>query len=86
MEFSSKMCSKLTTKLRNQSVRLLVCGIAILSAAVSTGCQSNYAGQTLPSAYFMNDDIQYFVKGPQFKLHREAAALQEARAEAMTRR
>jgi hypothetical protein len=67
-------------------MKLLVCCGAILSVAISTGCQSNYAGQTLPSAYFLNDDIQYFVKGPQFKLSREAAALQEARAEAMSRR
>jgi hypothetical protein len=80
------MYSKLSSKLRNKGLSLLVCSGAILSVALSTGCQSNYAGQTLPSAYFLNDDIQYFVRGPQFKLTREAAALQEARAEAMTRR
>lgn len=60
--------------------------IAILALVSSTGCQTSVAGQTLPSAYFLQDDVQYFVKGPQFKLHREAAALQQARAEAMERR
>ena len=60
----------------------LMCVVAAISLAASTGCQMNVAGQTLPSAYFMNDDVQYFGKGPQFKLSREAAALQEARAEA----
>jgi hypothetical protein len=60
--------------------------IAVLALAASTGCQTSIAGQTLPSAYFLQDDVQYFVKGPQHKLHREAAALQEARAEAMGRR
>lgn len=60
--------------------------IAVMSLVASTGCQTSVAGQTLPSAYFMQDDVQYFVKGPQHKLHREAAALQEARAEAMGRR
>jgi len=50
-----------------------------LSAA--TGCQSSINGQTLPSPYYLQDDVQYFPKGPEFKLSREAAALQAARAE-----
>lgn len=52
-----------------------------------TGCQVSVGGQTLPSAYYLNDDVQYFRKGPEFKLAREAAALKEARAqEAKNRR
>jgi hypothetical protein len=39
------------------------------------------AGQTLPSAYYLKDDVQYFAKGPEFKLAREAEALKQARAE-----
>ena len=31
-------------------------------------------GQTLPSAYYLQDDIQYFPAGPEFKLSKEAAA------------
>jgi hypothetical protein len=41
------------------------------------GCQVEYAGQTLPSPYYLTDDIQYYAPGPEFKLAREAAAMQE---------
>jgi len=51
-----------------------------------TGCQVSVGGQTLPSAYFLRDDVQYDQKGPEFKLSREAAALKEARAESMRNR
>ena len=39
------------------------------------GCQVDVSGQTLPSAYYLQDDIQYFPAGPEFKLSKEAAAL-----------
>jgi hypothetical protein len=42
-----------------------------------TGCQVEYAGVTLPSPYYLSDDIQYYAPGPEFKLAREAAAMQE---------
>jgi hypothetical protein len=45
--------------------------------ALLTGCQVEYAGQTLPSPYYLSDDIQYYAPGPEFKLAREAAAMQE---------
>jgi len=38
------------------------------------------AGQTLPSAYYLTDDVQYYAPGPEFKLAREAAALKEQNA------
>ncbi len=47
----------------------------------STGCQVTMNGQTLPSPYYLQDDVQYFPSGPEFKLSREAAALQAARAQ-----
>jgi len=50
---------------------LVVTGIAGLSL---TGCQVDVGGQTLPSAYYLQDDIQYFPAGPEFKLSKEAAA------------
>jgi len=52
---------------------------AILWPAVTllTGCQVEMAGQTLPSPYYLSDDIQYYTPGPEFKLAREAAAMQE---------
>lgn len=58
-------------------------GLTILSATLisSTGCQVSVSGQTLPSPYYLEDDVQYFPSGPEFKLPREAAALQAARAE-----
>ena len=42
-----------------------------------TGCQVEMAGQTLPSPYYLSDDVQYYAPGPEFKLAREAAAIQE---------
>ena len=56
----------------------LVAGFCLLSA---TGCQVSLNGQTLPSPYYLQDDIQYFPSGPEFKLPLEAAALRAARAE-----
>jgi hypothetical protein len=47
------------------------------AATLFTGCQVEYAGQTLPSPYYLTDDIQYYAPGPEFKLAREAAAMQE---------
>jgi hypothetical protein len=44
------------------------------AAACLTGCQVDVGGQTLPSAYYLQDDIQYFPAGPEFKLAKEAAA------------
>jgi hypothetical protein len=41
-----------------------------------TGCQVEIAGQTLPSPYYLTDDFQYYAPGPEFKLAREAAAMQ----------
>ena len=52
--------------------------MALLPAVtLLTGCQVEYAGQTLPSPYYLTDDIQYYPPGPEFKLAREAAAMQE---------
>ncbi len=47
---------------------------AAVVAPCLTGCQVDVGGQTLPSAYYLQDDIQYFPAGPEFKLSREAAA------------
>ena len=55
--------------------------VAILGSLSVTGCQIEVGGQTLPSAYYLQDDIQYYAPGPEFKLAREAAALKEQQAE-----
>ncbi|GIW98698.1 MAG: hypothetical protein KatS3mg111_2031 [Pirellulaceae bacterium] len=47
------------------------------------GCQVSVAGQTLPSPYYLQDDVQYFPAGPENKLANEAAALKKAQAESM---
>ena len=44
------------------------------------------AGQTLPSAYWLKDDLHYAAPGPEFKLAREAAALKEQAANQISER
>jgi hypothetical protein len=61
---------------------LLAAGLAV--PTFSTGCTVDIGGQTLPSPYYMTDDVQYFPPGPEFKLAREAAAMkQRAEEEAL---
>ena len=57
-----------------------ICGLAVLSGLSATGCQVDIGGQTLPSAYYMSDDVQYFPAGPEFKLSNEAAAMRARNA------
>jgi hypothetical protein len=59
--------------IRGLSARLVVVAVALTGIA-TTGCQVDVGGQTLPSAYYLQDDIQYFPAGPEFKLSKEAAA------------
>src|SRR6188472_3193168 len=48
------------------------------AALLLTGCQVEMAGQTLPSPYYLTDDVQYYAPAPsEFKLSREAAAQKE---------
>ena len=54
--------------------------MAVLAVLGVTGCQGMYNGQTLPSAFYRTDDVQYHAPGPEFKLANEAAAMAEARA------
>lgn len=48
--------------------------LAVLALG-ATGCQVDVGGQTLPSAWYMQDDVQYFAPGPEFKLQNEANAM-----------
>ena len=45
------------------------------------GCQVDVGGQTLPSAYYLQDDIQYFPAGPEFKLSNQVQAMEEYKLE-----
>ena len=56
-------------------------GLALVALMGTTGCQMSLNGQTLPSPYYMNDDVQYFAPGSEFKLSNEAAAIRAAREE-----
>ena len=57
--------------------------LPILSVVFLTvGCQVNVGGQTLPSPFYLDDDVQYFAPGPEFPLSREAAAQGIERVEA----
>jgi hypothetical protein len=39
------------------------------------------AGQTLPSAYYLDDDVQYFPKGPETKLSNQIRAIEQYNVE-----
>ena len=65
---------------RQHRAPLAMClGVVLLAA--STGCQVEVGGQTLPSPYYLSDDVQYYAPGPEFKLANEAAAQKAFRAE-----
>ncbi len=53
----------------------------LLAAAALTGCQTTVGGQTLPSAYYLGDDVQFFPAGPEFVLTKQVEALDEYRLE-----
>ena len=67
---------------RTQSwLKATLCWCGLIAAFGLTGCQMHIGGQTLPSPYYLEDDVQYFAPGPEFKLAEEAAAMQEYAAE-----
>ena len=67
----------------NQGLRgVLLLIVSLLATLSATGCQVDIGGQTLPSPYYMSDDVQYFPPGHEFKLANEAAAMAADRADA----
>ncbi|QDT05348.1 hypothetical protein K227x_37480 [Rubripirellula lacrimiformis] len=68
-------------KFRRTSATIASAVAAAVCLIGATGCQVSMNGQTLPSPYYLQDDVQYFPSGPEFKLPREAAALKAAAAE-----
>lgn len=54
---------------------------AMASSALLTGCQTSIGGQTLPSPTYLDDDVQYFVAGPEFKLSNQVEAARKYRLE-----
>ncbi len=72
---------------RSQAWKYALTGLLLAGGlAPSVGCQVSVAGQTLPSPYYLYDDVQYFPAGPENKLANETAALKKARAEAIQSR
>ncbi len=69
-----------TSTNHRRPLAFLYAGLMVLASLASTGCQMDIAGQTLPSPYYLSDDVQYYAPGPEFKLAREAAALKEQNA------
>ncbi|MEX0718503.1 MAG: hypothetical protein WD066_18060 [Planctomycetaceae bacterium] len=67
-------------RVRSSFAALLGCGFVVTNL---TGCllQGTVGGQTLPSAYYLQDDVQYFPAGPEFKLTNAVNAYDEYRAE-----
>ena len=53
----------------------VLCGLGLAAALSATGCQVSVSGQTLPSPFYTQDDVQYFAPGPEFKLTQEAAMM-----------
>jgi len=66
------------THQRRGATGWLACAV-LLGCSALTGCQVDIAGQTLPSGSYLQDDVQFYAPGPEFKLAREAAALKEQR-------
>ena len=64
-----------TSQVKNRlSLALLAGG---LLAVVAAGCQTTVGGQTMPSAYYLRDDVQYFPAGSEDKLHNARQALEQ---------
>jgi len=64
----------LASKTARSGWRICLLGLGLFSVLGLTGCQIDVGGQTLPSPFYLQDDVQYFPPGPQFPLSREAAA------------
>ncbi|HAD61727.1 MAG TPA: hypothetical protein DCG12_21025 [Planctomycetaceae bacterium] len=54
---------------------------SVACSALLTGCQTSIGGQTLPSATYLDDDVQYFPAGPEFKLTNQVEAARRYKAE-----
>lgn len=59
----------------SKSLLTLLACCGLVSAV--TGCQTTVGGQTLPSAYYLRDDVQYFPAGPEFILSNTVQAIEQ---------
>ncbi len=70
-------------KNQHHSVRNFLLGLGALAALGITGCQSEFGNQTLPSPYYLDNNVQYYPPGPEMKVAREAAAQKAANQEVL---
>ncbi len=56
---------------------MVISAIAGCVATALTGCQTSVGGQTLPSAYYLRDDVQFFPAGPEFLLTNKVQAIEQ---------
>jgi len=54
--------------------------VGMLAMGALSGCQTTIAGQTLPSAYYLRDDVQFHPAGPEFLLPNAVRAQKEYKA------
>jgi len=54
--------------------RICLLGLGLISVLGLSGRRRQSGSQTLPSPWYLQDDVQYFPPGAQFPLSREAAA------------
>ena len=71
----------MTALTRNAWLRTILCSLGLAIMVSATGCQVSVGGQTLPSPWYLTDDVQYYAPGTEFKLSREAAAMKAYKAE-----
>jgi hypothetical protein len=77
----------MTETKRSQAWKYAFLGLLLAGGlAPSVGCQVSVAGQTLPSPYYLYDDVQYFPAGPENKLANETTAMSKAKAESQNAR
>ncbi|HID24534.1 MAG TPA: hypothetical protein EYP14_19345, partial [Planctomycetaceae bacterium] len=77
----SKQVTRTNGKVRRILHWLGIGGAAALMGIALTGCQTSIGGQTLPSAYYLEDDVQYFPSGPEFLLSNQVRAIEQYKAE-----
>lgn len=61
--------------------RALILGVCVAASLAATGCQVDIGGQVHPNPWYMRDDVQLYAPASEFKLPKEAAALQQYRAD-----
>ncbi|NNJ26717.1 hypothetical protein [Alienimonas chondri] len=66
---------------RTLAASAVLCGAAVASVGL-TGCQASMAGQTLPSPYYLKDDVQFFPAGPEFQYTNQVRAIEEYQLDA----